>query len=675
MNRFDENQRSAEKGKKFSQAAEHKKRFFGKAPRTKNAREINLGIILTFLFSITDTFLHLLSESAIAHFFSDLYYEWNEKWRSGKIFEFFKHRKGSENGKRVGFRVRFAAAYESSILYRIIQYISERIIHSHVRIWGMGLFTLAFMMIFTAMVKYYFTAEILTVNLLLAAVLIVLSLPLVSSKKRLGEALMEGIFSRYLAIEILGLDETKYQKNENKSGGNYLVMLALSGALGLSTYFLSPFVLLMAVIVLGGGVLIMCYPELGIVTTLSLIPFSNFFDRPSLVLAVLLGISCLGYCSKLIRGKRVIRFELMDSIMVLFAVLLFMGGVFTSGGIKSFYSACMYSLLVCIYPLIVNAYIRKTWIYRGMKLVVISTSIMALLGVLHGGIVNSAWIDNTRFADIKERVGATFDNPNVLGVYLVIVFPIILSHIASSKRIINKFLYLACAGIVLLCTVMTWSRGAWIGIAVGTIIFLLMYNFRNAWLVLLGLVTSPVWIGLLPKSILDRLYSIVTMSDSSVIYRFHTWYGSLNMAWHNLLSGIGVGESAFVSSYPSFAVSGTETVMHSHSLYIEILVELGIFGFIVFGLIMLMFTQKCFACVKQRYHTSKSRALIIGGFSGIVGALVMGCTDYIWYNFRVFLIFWAIIALTVALVRVKDKESAKYRALSENNPFFATIDI
>ena len=165
------------------------------------------------------------------------------------------------------------------------------------------------------------------------------------------------------------------------------------------------------------------------------------------------------------------------------------------------------------------------------------------------------------------------------------------------------------------------------------------------------------------------------MSDSSVVYRFNTWYGSLCMAWRNILSGIGVGESAFKNSYPQFAVSGTETVMHSHSLYLEILVEMGIFAFLIFCAIMLMYSQKCFSCVKPRNYGSKSRIMICAGYSGIAGALVMGLTDYIWYNYRVFLIFWAIMALTIALVRVNDNESAKFKALNENNPFFATIDI
>lgn len=672
MNKFEDNRyfKEEENG-----AVAFKKRLLGKASRPEKKTNKNLGIILTFLFSVSDGFLNLLRESALGHFFSDIYYEWNAKWRSGAIFKFFKHRKGSEDGKRVGFRVRFARAYESSVLCRIVSIISEKIIQSHVRIWGMGIFTLAFMMIFAAMVKYYFSSQILTINLLLAGALILLSLPLIISKKRLGESLMQGLFTRYVALEILGLDETKYQKDETKSGGNYFIMLCISGFLGLSTYFIRPWILLVALVLIGAFALIMCYPELGIVATLTIIPFSNILDRPSLILAMLLGASLVAYLFKLMRGKRVIRFELMDIFVVAFALLFFMGGVFTSGGIESLYSAVMYSLLIFIYPLVVNAYIRKTWIYRGMNLIVISTSIMALFGVFQGGVANSSWIDSTVFANIEKRVGASFDNPNMLGIYLVIVFPLILGHIASAKKAISKFLYLACAGIVLLCSILTWSRGAWLGIIVGTVVFLLMYNFRSIWLILAGLVTSPLWLGFMPSRILERLYSILTMSDSSVVYRFNTWYGSLCMAWRNILSGIGVGESAFKNSYPQFAVSGTETVMHSHSLYLEILVEMGIFAFLIFCAIMLMYSQKCFSCVKPRNYGSKSRIMICAGYSGIAGALVMGLTDYIWYNYRVFLIFWAIMALTIALVRVNDNESAKFKALNENNPFFATIDI
>ena len=409
MNRFEENKYFIEEE---DEAVAFKKRLLGKAPRPEKKRNRNLGIILTFLFSLADAFLTLARESAIGHFFSDAYYEWNEKWKNGAIFKLFKHRKESESGKRVGFRVRFARAYESSVICRIVSIISEKIIHSHLRIWGMGAFTLAFMMIFAAMVKYYFSAQILAENLLLSFAIIVLSVPLIISKRRLGEALMSGIITRYVALEILGLDENKYQRDDTKSGGNYLVMLCIASAVGLSTYLVSPWIVIFALALIGAFALIMCYPELGIVSTLTIVPFANVFSHPSLVPAILLGISLLSYLFKLMRGKRVIRFEFMDVFTLAFAFMFLMGGVFTSGGVSSLLDAIMYALLICIYPLIVNAYIRKTWIYRGMKLVVISTSIMALLGIIGGGVANSSWLDGTRFAYIKDRVVASFENPN-----------------------------------------------------------------------------------------------------------------------------------------------------------------------------------------------------------------------------------------------------------------------
>ena len=42
--------------------------------------------------------------------------------------------------------------------------------------------------------------------------------------------------------------------------------------------------------------------------------------------------------------------------------------------------------------------------------------------------------------------------------------------------------------------------------------------------------------------------------------------------------GIGIGEGAFAEVYPFYALSGIETAPHSHSLYLQILTELGIFG-------------------------------------------------------------------------------------------------
>ena len=79
------------------------------------------------------------------------------------------------------------------------------------------------------------------------------------------------------------------------------------------------------------------------------------------------------------------------------------------------------------------------------------------------------------------------------------------------------------------------------------------------------------------------------MSDSSVTYRKNVWEGIRNMIANNFWTGIGVGESAFVNVYPQYAIKGTETVVHSHSMIYQLLLELGIFALIVFLVTMFMF--------------------------------------------------------------------------------------
>ena len=54
------------------------------------------------------------------------------------------------------------------------------------------------------------------------------------------------------------------------------------------------------------------------------------------------------------------------------------------------------------------------------------------------------------------------------------------------------------------------------------------------------------------------------------------------------LTGVGVGESAFCTIYAGYALSGIETAMHAHSLYLQLLCSLGIVGLLVFAAAMFL---------------------------------------------------------------------------------------
>lgn len=641
--------------------------------KRNGSKKKNPGIIRTMLNSISSGILKELRGSFIYFLFSSLYDSLNEKCRTGFLHSTVRRsKKGS--GKQSA-RTFLTRQYEESLLCKVLSYISERLINSFVRLWGMGFFTFAFVMIFVAMVKYYFVDEIMMDNVVLGGIIVFLSIPLIISKKRLGETLVGGIASKYVAVEILKLDETKYQKNELISGGSYGIVFAISSILGLITYLVSPWSIITAVLLCLVFVVLMSFPELGIILSLGFIPLSSLFERPSFAILLIIAFTAFGYFFKLLRGRRIINFELIDVFVLMFGITILLGGVFTSGGIESLFAGITYFVFILIYFLVVNSYIRKTWIYRGVKLIVVTTSLVAIISIFNEKFTDafsSILPDLSRFG---ITVASFLGNPNMLAVYMIIVFPLILGQFVVTNRKMGKPAYLICILAVVGCIVLTWSRGAWLGLLVATISFLIAYNFNNIWLVGATLVGVAIWNSYLPQSVTERFFSIFNPDDPSVIYHFNLWRGVFNMSADNYFAGVGVGNSAFAGSYEGFALAGTEGAPHAYSLFMQILAETGIIGLVLFIAVMVMFVQKCFKGMKTMPMKSKSRIMVAAGLSGIFGALTMGITDHIWFSYRVFLIFWAVVSLTVALVRINEKKIAKEEASVIEDNKNADIDV
>ncbi len=647
----------------------------GKHRRTAGRREKNFGVILSLLFSLSDRLERAYKSSLIGYFFISLYSRLNDSWERGAIRRRLHRRRSASKGRGHRSPLSFAELYESSLLSRIITGFTSRVVNSKVRIFGVFLFVFGFLTTFAAMLRYFLVSEIMWINLITGVAVALLSVPLLISGKRFGQALIDGRISGYVMNVILSVDESRFEWDEDAQSVGYPVVLAVSAVLGILTYVISPVYIIVAFIFATIFGTIMCFPELGIMATLVCIPFTSVFDHPSVAVTVLIGITLAGYISKLVRGKRVLRLTLIDVIVALFGLLILFGGICTGGSSDSFRSAAMYFAFLLLYFLIVNSYIRKTWIYRGLKLIVISTGIVAILGVLEDGMIGSSIVDMSIFSDIGARISAFLGNPNMLAAYLVIVLPIALGEVAVAGRWSTRLWYIFCSLAIGTCIVITWSRAAWLGMVVALVMFLLACDLRTGWLAVGAAATIPIWIGFVPDSFTRRLSTILSAADGDLSYRMNIWRGVTRMIGDHLISGVGVGEEAFKNAYVLYAVSGTETAVHSHNLYLQVLIELGIVGIVILALVMIMFAQRCSSEIANLKRGSKTRIMISAGFSGICGVLVMGLTDHVWYDYRVFLIFWAVMALTVALARINEKERKKELAGISNGARSVELEI
>ena len=499
-----------------------------------------------------------------------------------------------------------------------------------------------------------------TSHLWVAIFITVTAIPLLFSRINLATSVKNSIFGRSLFKHTFGISNESFdnKKNTSRTRGNWMLLLGLFA--GISTLFVHPFYIVIGLASIVFIVLIATAPEIGVLLTITIIPFLTFTQTPTIWLSILTLITALFYFIKLIRGKRVFKLEILDFAILSFSILIMLSSIYSAGGVDSFISASISFILLLGYFLFVNLMRTEKWIKRAIIGFVSSASIVALIGVFEFifGAKNNNWLDQSFHSIIKTRVVSLFENPNMLAVFLVMAFPFLLALCVKAKEANAKFLTKALVVIFILCIIFTWSRAAWIAVIVGILLFAALCTtkaFRIFGMVLLGLPLLPI---ILPTSILERFLSISNLADSSIAYRIYTWQGTLNAIKDYLFFGIGYGDSAFQTVYPSYSFSGIEAAPHSHSLILQILLCMGVIGFLVFCVAIFFSFQKSFEFIKNEKNFNSS-IYVIASVASVASALIIGIFDYIWYNPRIFYLFWIVIAIGCAYVRVGDYERSR----------------
>lgn len=493
--------------------------------------------------------------------------------------------------------------------------------------------------------------------LIIGASLIVASIPMILSKVSLSFAIKKSVISSMIFKGAFGFsDETFDSKNlKIKGRGNYMLFLGLVA--GTMTLFVHPLVIIAGIFGFILIALIAATPEIGVLISVASIPFLSFLSEPTLCLCILISITGFFYIIKLIRGKRVFKFEILDAFVLLFAIVILCSSFFSAGGVDSISSALISTILISGYFLFVNLMRTQKWIKRCVFALVGSASVVAMVGIFEYFLAENSgrWLDLSLFSDIKLRVVSFFENPNMLAVFLTLVFPFVLAGLCLSvnknEKLLNAMLCIA----FVVCTVFTWSRGAWLAMIIGSFIFFWIYTKKAFRIFGAAIILIPALPMILPETIINRLLSITNLSESSISYRIYTWRGTLQAIKDYFFSGIGYGNEAFKNIYPNYAYAGMESAEHSHSLFLQILLCTGVIGVLIFCAIIVLCSQKLFEYLK-RPEDRASKVFVAASIASTVSALIMGVFDYIWYNNSVFYVFWIVISIGVAFVRVGNYE-------------------
>ena len=266
--------------------------------------------------------------------------------------------------------------------------------------------------------------------------------------------------------------------------------------------------------------------------------------------------------------------------------------------------------------------------------------------IFRWGYQSEAWVDSDMFSTIQFRVSSTLINPNMLGQYLILTISLGGAKLLSAKGWAGRIFWLGCCGVMCLCMILTFSRGAWLGLLFAGAAFFVLLNPR---LMLLAPAALAALYFVLPQSVIERFTSIGNLTDASTSYRVYIWMGTLAMLKDYWLCGIGPGTEAFNMVYPAYSYNGI-IAPHSHNLFLQIVCDAGVAALAVFVILLFVyFRMLCAALHRERDWTG--RLYQIAFTAGVFGFLVQAMTDYSFYNYRVLFVFWSWLAMGALCAR------------------------
>ena len=500
-----------------------------------------------------------------------------------------------------------------------------------------------------------------------AIIIAVTSFPLLFSRMHLATAVKNSVLGRSIVKHALGFPDESFdnKKSTSQSRGNLMFFLGM--LTGISTLFVNPLYIVITLFAATVIALIVCAPEIGVLLTIITAPFLTFTKHPTLYLAILVLVTAFFYVIKIIRGKRIFKLEALDCSIIIFGALILISSIYSAGGIESFFSALTSIVLMLGYFLLVNLMRTREWVKRCIFAFIFSASIASLIGIFEFvfGSQSNNWLDQSFHSIIKTRVISVFGNPNMLSVFLVMAFPFLLALSMRSRSKNERFLTRTLILILIACIIFTWSRAAWLALILGALLFAALYTKKSFRIFVVALCVIPIIPFVLPTSVLERFLSISNLADTSIAYRIYIWKGTFSAIKDYVFCGIGYGDSAFQTIYPTYAYSGIESAPHSHSLLLQLLLGLGIIGLIAFCATIFFSFQKSLEYIKNEKH-SDSTIYVIASVVSIASALIIGAFDYIWYNPRIFYLFWIIIAIGAAFIRIGDSERARLKSFDHN---------
>ena len=286
------------------------------------------------------------------------------------------------------------------------------------------------------------------------------------------------------------------------------------------------------------------------------------------------------------------------------------------------------------------------------------------LGLSVGCVLSAAALNNYRLGNltvegyrVEGSIGNLFGNPNDMAIHLVTMLPIAVALMFSTNGLHRRLFYGACAVLLIGGTVVTFSRGGFLGLAGGTLVLMWKIGRRNRpSMVLLMLFGITAFFVLAPGNYYNRLFSIYDNSRDlvgSATARQQLLFRSIIVAVRHPLFGVGMGNFHIVSI--------REAV--SHNAYTQVAAEIGMTAMVLYTMFIVTPIRRLRRIEREMFtarQSSRFYYLAIGLQASLIAYMIssfFGSVAYQWYVYY-------LVGYAVALRRIYQASS---EALADAN--------
>jgi O-antigen ligase len=428
-------------------------------------------------------------------------------------------------------------------------------------------------------------------------------------------------------------------------------LAAVAGAAGGLTAGQGPEKLLLLVFAICAVVLFLVRPE-ALLVVVAVFPWLDWaarrvlggagplWDETLLVVSVLL----LLWCVVVLRRWELWTLPITLPLLLAFAAALGSVAVNDVPGDVGFYALRMLFEPMLFYFLGFLFPKDRRWVRATIIVFVAVSTSLALHGlyqyVTHAP-MPARWVDASE-TDIGTRAYSIIMNPNGLAAFLLMGALVSMSlALARVSRLAPRLLWALACVVQLGGIAVTFSRGAWIGLAAGVLVLVIM-AYRRYLVVIVGAAVLAWFFA--PRAFVDRLtfaFSSAYITKSSQAGRLYVWRMALDYAAAHPWLGIGLGTfggtSAITFGYGRLWVD---------NFYLQLAAEGGLLLLAFFLWILLRAIK---GLVKGHGATDGfRRALAAGMIAAFVAVAVANVTASVWETLTVGVGFWFLTGLVTS---------------------------